>query len=266
MSDADAVRWRVEAACRRGWPTPHETVWQGWLFRHGGGERRRVNSVNPLNMARAEPDATISEAETFYRQRGADTLFCVPTMANDLDASLAARGYVAIAGTTTLTAPLGAANAGHIDGDVELAGTTTDDWVAAHRVMTGASLDDLPAFRETLGAITDPVAYTTLRAEGRIASQAYGVIHNGFLVIEAVATAPDYRSRGFAHRVVGRLLAWGRDQGAQSACLQVLSDNLPALGLYRQLGFERELYRYHYRAPPGSRWSVGAPDRFAISR
>ncbi|MDA0367406.1 MAG: GNAT family N-acetyltransferase [Proteobacteria bacterium] len=257
MNDADTLLWRVEAACRRGWPTPHETVWQGWLFRHGDGERRRVNSVNPLNTARAEANATIAAAEAFYRQRGADTLFCVPSMANDLDASLAARGYVAIARTTTLTAPLGAANAGHIDGDVELAGTATDDWAAAHRVLAGTSADDLPAFRETLGAIADPVAYAALRSEGRIAAQAYGVIHDGLLVIEAVATAPGHRRGGLAHRVVGTLLAWARDQGARAACLQVLSDNLPAQALYRRLGFDRELYNYHYRAPPGSRWGVG---------
>jgi ribosomal protein S18 acetylase RimI-like enzyme len=36
-------------------------------------------------------------------------------------------------------------------------------------------------------------------------------------------------------------------RGAKAACVQVLSDNVPALRLYRRLGFGDELYRYHYR-------------------
>ncbi|WP_246757367.1 hypothetical protein [Methylobacterium sp. OT2] len=39
-------------------------------------------------------------------------------------------------------------------------------------------------------------------------------------------------------------------EGARAACLQVVAANTPARALYRALGFERELYRYHYRVGP----------------
>ena len=46
-------------------------------------------------------------------------------------------------------------------------------------------------------------------------------------------------------------LKWARQRGARDAWLQVEADNAPALALYRSLGFD-EVYRYHYRRPPGA--------------
>ena len=63
---------------------------------------------------------------------------------------------------------------------------------------------------------------------------------------EAVATHPQARRRGLAKRVLSTLLDWSRSEGATAACLQVLSDNEPAIALYRSLGFERCVYRYSY--------------------
>jgi ribosomal protein S18 acetylase RimI-like enzyme len=42
-------------------------------------------------------------------------------------------------------------------------------------------------------------------------------------------------------------MQWAKDEGAYGVCLQVVADNAPAVGLYRALGFNQELHRYHYR-------------------
>jgi ribosomal protein S18 acetylase RimI-like enzyme len=42
------------------------------------------------------------------------------------------------------------------------------------------------------------------------------------------------------------LLSWGQEGGAESAYLQVMRDNGPAIRLYEKLGFE-EIYPYWYR-------------------
>ena len=49
---------------------------------------------------------------------------------------------------------------------------------------------------------------------------------------------------------MGKLIDWACGQAAEGAALQVVADNAPAHMLYRSLGFDRELYRYHYRREP----------------
>ncbi|KAB2945179.1 MAG: GNAT family N-acetyltransferase, partial [Rhizobiaceae bacterium] len=51
-------------------------------------------------------------------------------------------------------------------------------------------------------------------------------------------------------RTILAALRWARLKGARRAWLQVEASNLPAFGLYRDLGFG-EVYRYHYRRPGG---------------
>ena len=60
----------------------------------------------------------------------------------------------------------------------------------------------------------------------------------------------DLSKRGMGVRTVGALLDWGREMGAEAACLQVVDDNRPARALYERLGFTRDLYHYHYRHAP----------------
>jgi len=45
---------------------------------------------------------------------------------------------------------------------------------------------------------------------------------------------------------------WAKNRGARRAWLQVVTTNIPAVSLYRSLGFE-EVYRYAYRMAPENR-------------
>jgi ribosomal protein S18 acetylase RimI-like enzyme len=63
-----------------------------------------------------------------------------------------------------------------------------------------------------------------------------------------VATDATVRRRGYSRACVAAILGWAmREESAIGACLQVVAANGPAIALYEELGFDRELYRYHYR-------------------
>ncbi|MFD1982366.1 GNAT family N-acetyltransferase [Mesorhizobium newzealandense] len=245
----DDLNWRVEQACREGWPAAVETVVDGWLLRRSGGRIRRSNSANPLRGKRGAPDAVIDAAESFYIGHGQTPLFRVPDIAGELEAALDHRGYQPEGGSIHLYS--GIDDMPDIsDRDVAVLPMPSEDWLAARFRMEAYDEADRRVFREMTGLILGDRAFVSLERDSEIAALAYGVIHNGLLVVESVETDGRFRQQGLGRKTVGGLIDWARQMGASAACLQVVADNAPARALYASLGFSRELYRYHYRRKP----------------
>jgi ribosomal protein S18 acetylase RimI-like enzyme len=238
---ADDIAWRVEEACQNAWPSPRQVLLGGWLLRASGGATRRTNSVNPLRGGPLDPTGIIAAAEGIYRGLGQPSRFRVPSIATGMDAPLERAGYVAEGDTTTLLADL----SDHRPRDcarIELSDRPDEDWLA----LRSDPAD--PIFGSMADSILLPKAFAACRVDGQVVATAYGVVHDRLLVVEAVATRPEHRQRGYGTRTVGHLMDWALTQGAGGACLQVVADNAPALALYASLGFRTELYRYHYRS------------------
>jgi len=248
VEDED-FNWRLEEACANAWPPATTMHYEGWQVRFSGGIIRRSNSVNPLPEKRAAPEAIIDFAEKAYRARGRNAIFRVPTIADDLDEALAERGYVEQAPTLTLAGALSDMPAA-ADSGVLLTERPDRRWLDAWTRFSNADSENRAIYETMTGFILVPSRFASVEAEGRIVAQAYGTIHRGVLVLESVATDPQFRKRGFARRVLGALFEWGRAEGADTAGLQCLADNDPALALYRSLGFSRMAYPYHYRVRP----------------
>ncbi|TPM41499.1 GNAT family N-acetyltransferase [Mesorhizobium sp. B2-3-4] len=246
---SDDLNWRVEQACREAWPAATETVVEGWLLRRSGGRIRRPNSANPLRVERGAPDKVIDAAEAFYVGHGQTPLFRVPDIAGELETALDHRGYRPEGGTIHLHAG--------IDGmpqvrDVQVAVSPTpgEDWFEARFRMSAYDEAERRIFRRMTGLIVGDRAFVSSQRDGLIVAVAFGVIHDGLLVVESVETDSDFRQQGLGRRTVGTLVDWARRAGASAACLQVVADNTPARALYASLGFSHELYRYHYRRKP----------------
>ncbi|WP_246673230.1 GNAT family N-acetyltransferase [Mesorhizobium sp. B2-4-14] len=246
MTVEDDLNWRVEQACREGWPAATETVVEGWLMRRSGGRIRRTNSVNPLRGNRAGPAEALASAETFYAGYGQIPLFRVPGVAGEMDAVLDQHGYAVEGGTIHLYADIDAM-ARVRDEKVVISATPGEDWFGARFRMSGYDDADRRIFREMTGLIVGDRAFVSCEYDSEIAALAYGVIRDGLLVVESVETDARFRQQGLGRRTVGSLIDWARRAGATAACLQVVADNVPGRALYASLGFNRELYRYHYR-------------------
>jgi ribosomal protein S18 acetylase RimI-like enzyme len=190
-----------------------------------------------------------------YRRAGQDTIFRIPSIASGADRPLENLGFSYEGETCTLYADLTAA-APTWDHAVELTTRPTSEWLKAKARLSPMPENEHWIYEAMLGAIAAPRAFAASRVEGQIASVAYGVVHDGLLVVESVVTDERLRQRGLARRTVGKLIDWACGQAATGACLQVVADNAPAHMLYRSLGFDRELYRYHYRREPVDRRSA----------
>src|ERR1700719_2500210 len=249
VSDA-ALAHRVEEACLKGWPALHEIWLDGWLLRFAEGHTRRANSVNPLRPSSRDFRGKIADCEAAYRTQGLPVIFRISALAErGLDEMLGALGYGPPEDETcVIYRPL---ERGEINGgDVYVCeNAPSEQWLDAHARCTGNGETARRGQRKILQALSVPAGLAAARgADGSLASLAFGAVHDNLVCLNLVVTDPALRRRGLSRGAVAAVLAWACDRaGAEGACLPVGAANLPARALYRQLGFDTELYRYHYR-------------------
>jgi ribosomal protein S18 acetylase RimI-like enzyme len=248
MTSTHDLGWRIEETCLRAWPALREHRIGDWLLRFADGFTRRSNSANPRAARIADPAADIAACARHYRDAGRPPLFRIPTLVDRaVETQLDRLGYSAEGETLTLYGPLG--NGRH-DAAVEIAASPDDDWLAAMSALQERAAREAAIYARLARAVAIPAGFARLRADGATIALAYAALHDGLLCFESVITAPAARGRGHARRVLKSLIAWGESQGAREMCLQVEAHNAPAQKLYRGLGIDREIYRYHYRRAP----------------
>lgn len=245
---SDAMCWRVEAACLNAWPSSRQIILDGWLLRASGGPTRRLNSANPLHRDAAASEPLIEAVEAFYQSLGRTPIFRVPDISPPIDALLAERGYAADAHTRTLWADMADLPTQPNEGkETALIPHPDARWLSARDRLSGNDDAARLAYRETVAAILLPCGFAMACQAGDIKAVAYGALQGDLLIVESVVSDPAVRRQGFARQCLLSLFGWARAQGARAAALQVMADNVPALALYRGLGFTRDLYGYHYR-------------------
>jgi ribosomal protein S18 acetylase RimI-like enzyme len=241
---------RVEEACLNGWPALREVVFDGWLIRLADGHTRRTNSVNLLAAGTLPLDHKIRYCETVYAAQGQSTIFCISNHADPaLSHALGRRGYGPPEDEScVLFADLAEASR-EPAGDVVLdEGFPGETWLNTLARLHEQSEAAQGAHRRILKSLSVPAVFAAVRSDnGRLGALAFGAVHDGFVCVNSVVTDPAVRRQGLGRKAVAAVLNWAQERGATGACLAVVAENAPARALYRDLGFNREVYRYHYR-------------------
>ncbi len=234
-------------------PALHTVLLDGWVLRFAAGYTRRANSVNPLYPARRDLAQSVLACERAFAGQGLPTVFKLTPVAqpSDLDDFLAARGYAVQARTSVQTLSLASAPPVHADPELEIGPAPTPEWLTAFYALAGIAPRHHPTLARMLTGLVLLGGFALLRENGRPLACGLGVVQSGYLGLYDIATAPEARRRGLGRRLVAGLLAWGRQNGAQTAYLQVMLDNVPARKLYAGLGFH-DVYPYWYRVQPES--------------
>jgi ribosomal protein S18 acetylase RimI-like enzyme len=247
MTTIEHIR-QIEEVSLTLWPALQTAFDDGWVLRFGEGFTRRSNSINAIYPSTFDPVEKIGRCAALYRARGLRPVFKLHQAVQppDLDAILEAQGYAAEGYTGVQTLDLRGLQ-GAVSDQVQLSPHKSQGWVDACVAFNAFD----PARGLTLSRILDNLvaaaAFATIEVEGQIAAVGLGLAAQGWLGLFDIATAPEQRNRGLGRAVVSSLLHWGRECGAQTAFLQVVPQNAPALQLYAGLGF-REIYQYWYRA------------------
>jgi ribosomal protein S18 acetylase RimI-like enzyme len=250
--DFAAVR-RFEAAGFRAWPAASVHYDGTWAVRLTAGlPAKRLNSVNPLDPADiADLDGRIAAIGRHFEAYDRPLTFRLsPLSGRKLSAHLDRRGWSRFGESLVMRLDLETADLSAAIDQIPLKDIAR--FVTAALAVHGSDRAIRPGLTETIGAIQPDAGLFVHEVDGAPVASAI-CVHDGDLAgLFEVAVAPGERRKGYAGRLLLSALKWARQHGARRAWLQVEADNRAALSLYRSFGFA-EIYRYHYRRPPGVR-------------
>lgn len=90
-----------------------------------------------------------------------------------------------------------------------------------------------------LSAIHDENAYFIVaESDGEIIGQCGYYVGYDEADISNVAVSQSYRNNGIAYDMLSRLIAYGKEHGVRAFTLEVRVGNLPAIAVYKKLGFQ----------------------------
>lgn len=242
---------RFEAAGFRAWPASSVSYDGTWAVRLTAGHpAKRLNSVNPLDPADVgDLEARIGRISRRFEAYGRPLTFRIsPLSGKKLSAHLDQEGWSSFGESLVMRLDLEKTGLSEAIDQIPL--KDIGRFVTAALAVRRADPAMRAGLSEIISTIKAEAGLFAHESEGRPVASAI-CVHDGDLAgLFEVATDEDERRKGHARRLVPSALKWARQHGARQAWLQVEADNLPALTLYRSLGF-KEIYRYHYRRPPG---------------
>ncbi|WP_426954867.1 GNAT family N-acetyltransferase [Muricoccus radiodurans] len=234
---------RLERAALNAVPAARVAWDGGFVVRAFLGGTGRANAACSFDPS-ADPglEARVARIEAHYGRLGLPCRFrSTPLDPPDLVPLLQARGYREAEGAVIMSGRLASA----ADAALRWPDGPDEDWLS---VLSTADYQT-PARREekrlAVGMLLRPAAWAVLPMEGTPAACGHAVADDGLCGLFDIATAPAFRRRGLAARVIRGLADWGAGLGASVCWLQVATGNAGAQALYAGLGLS-ERYRYRY--------------------
>jgi N-acetylglutamate synthase len=237
----------IEELSLNAWASLQTVLYDGWVIRFANGYTKRANSVNPLYPSNMDIDEKLQFCENLYREKKLPVVFKVTPEVHpgNLDNILRESGYQKDSPTSVQTVALEAINC-QTSSEIEIQDNLSNEWLESFCGMSTVSEPHRETLREILVNIVPRHCFVSLKSNDRVVACGLGVLQSGYVGLFDIVTAKDFRSRGYGQQVVASILAWGKQNKAKKAYLQVMLDNAPALHLYSKTGFI-EQYQYWYR-------------------
>jgi len=238
---------KLEEIALNAWPALETIQIDGWVIRYANGVTKRSNSVNPIYASSQNIDEKIDFCEKFYLSKGIPVCFKITEIAqpSGLDEMLDKRGYAHKFDVLIQTMDISMLT-GEMDKNIQLLEETDDLWLDHYIKMNDSKPSDKPVYKQIIDNIQFPKCLFMLSLNEVVIGCGLGVVEDKFIGLFDIVVDPQYRNQGFGKLLVENILKWGKNKGAETAWLQVLADNAPALLLYEKVGLQ-EAYRYWYR-------------------
>jgi ribosomal protein S18 acetylase RimI-like enzyme len=241
----------IESHSVRAWPaTIVEHTPDGWVLRATPGLNGRGRSNHALAPARVldrhEYDGALAQVKSFAATNAIACGIQVSPLEIHIPLldELTARGWDIQQSVVVMTGETGEVAAG---AEAEFALTVTDnatpEWLEAW-----AHCDGRPDVSDHADTVFPLMAGAARFAHAGNRAAGISVELDGIVGLFCIAVSADHRRQGLGKKLVQGMLA--RHQGPLTY-LQVFSENVGGIALYRSLGFQEE-YRYCHCTLPGS--------------
>lgn len=232
-------------------PALQNVMYDGWSVRFGGGFTYRVNCANAMYPEVLPAKEKVQYVESLYRQSGLSmSIFKLhegmdPAQCKACNAVLDEMGYDTERDGNIFVCDLETFDQKPAT-PVIVSGDMTDEWLDGFLTMNGTIDAQRPAASAMLKNIRYPIAAASIVENGKMVACGLGVLERGHVGLYDIYVDASCRRRGLGRDICAAIMQYGKENGCDTAYLQVLSDNHGARALYRQLGYT-ETYEYWFR-------------------
>ncbi len=220
----------------------------GWLLAFDSGSVNRAKSAAPL-VHTACHEAVVGKIAARYAAHGFAPLFRLPALAcfDGVRRELTLRGYSAERPTLVQLGAVSAMRAAFTQTPADVATAPDAAWAA---LFLGEGLDPVDgASRVAKLSRAQGSLYASVREAGATVAAGAAAFSHGWVSVHGMRTAPAFRGRGLAGRVLAGLAEAALQRGLERVFLQVEAGNAAALALYQRAGFATAwAYEYWRRA------------------
>ena len=248
--DQQEITFYEELQCNA-FPALQNVMYDGWSVRFGGGFTYRVNCANAMYPEALPAREKAEYVEKLYRESGLSmSIFKLhegmdKKQLEDCGRVLDEMGYQTERDGNIFVCDL-TDYPRSVRTEVTVESVMTDEWLDGFLTMNGTADEQRPAASAMLKNIHYPIAAASIVENGKMAACGLGVIERGHVGLYDIYVDASCRRRGLGGDICTAIMNYGKEQGCDTAYLQVLSDNHGARALYRQLGYT-ETYEYWFR-------------------
>jgi len=238
---------RFEEISNNAWPALHTMLYDGWVLRFACGVTKRSNSVSLLYPSTLGPEEKIDYCEEQYLAQAINPCFKITSIARpgDIDKRLDKRGYFIHSYVSFQVLDITCISGQPIR-DIQIETEFSESWIGHFIRMNEFDLARKPVYVSIMKRLSTPRCLVSLVRDRKTIGVGLGVLDGMAIGLFDIVVSKEFRNTGLGYLIVDNILRWGRNKGATTAYLQVLTENAPALHLYEKMGF-RELYQYWYR-------------------
>jgi N-acetylglutamate synthase len=238
---------RFEELSNNAWPALQTMQYDGWILRFANGVTKRSNSVSMLYPSILDPDEKISLCKHLYLSQKITPCYKITPITEPagMDHRLESRGYFIHSHVSFQTLDISRIP-GEPLSEVNILGELTSGWMDDFLRMNEFDPEKKSTYISIMEQICLPKCLISLSNDNKTIGVGLGVAEGRFIGLFDIVVDRAYRNTGLGYLIVENILRWGRKQGADTAYLQVLTDNIPAIRLYEKMGFT-ESYQYWYR-------------------